>query len=345
MGSDFSDSEKSDFNPSKYRTMDELKEALGDVNLNVETDIEIITKLVSQFKEATEKDKETILDDLEYYVHQYDNALLFVDLGGLQNTIIPSLNSSSTSLRRLSCLLLSGASQSNPKFQIAAFEHGLVETLLRMTVLDQDPEVSTKSFSAMSAVIRNFPEAQNSLLRQGGLGVLIKIFDHEHNVYEKLKIKVLTMINDLLIERDDAAKMNDEASVKRRSQYNDIDKKFSIEAQILAHGWCQVFSKILILPERDDSTAVGEEVPLKIEHDIIEKLIGAMETILSKCSHPEYSQQDNLHYKLTLLHSHYQTLSDREKEEVDSDLYFSGILTSIERVLHLFVRSDLHTEL
>merc|ERR1712126_519166 len=51
----------------------------------------------------------------------------------------------------------------------------------------------------------------------------------EQNIYEKLKIKVLTMINDLLIERDDAAKMNDEASVKRRSQYNDIDKKFSIE--------------------------------------------------------------------------------------------------------------------
>ena len=121
---------------------------------------------------------------------------------------------------------------------------------MRMTVLDQDPEVSTKAFSAMSAIIRNFPEAQNTLLRQGGLGVLIKIFEYENNVYEKLKIKILTMINDLLIERDNSAKMTDEASMKRRSQYNEIDKKFSIQAQILEHGWCQVFSKILILPER-----------------------------------------------------------------------------------------------
>ena len=248
--SDESNADKSEFDPSTFRTMEELKEALGAINLEVETDIEIVSKLVKEFQEATENDKTTILDDLEYYVHQYDNALLFVDLGGLQKIIIPSLNSSNISHRKYSCLLLSGAAQSNPKFQIAALEHGLVETLLRMTVLDQDPEVSTKAFSAMSAIIRNFPEAQNSLLRQGGLGVLIKIFENENSVYEKLKIKILTMINDLLIERDNSAQMTDETSIKRKFQYNDVDSKFSIEAQIIEHGWCHVFSKMLILPER-----------------------------------------------------------------------------------------------
>ena len=35
----------------------------------------------------------TILEDLEYYVHQYDNALLFADLGGVKDIVTPSLNS------------------------------------------------------------------------------------------------------------------------------------------------------------------------------------------------------------------------------------------------------------
>ena len=70
-----------------------------------------------------------------------------------------------------------------------------------------------------------------------------------------------------------------------------------------------------------------------------------MESILSKCSHHGIIKQEYLQHKLSYLHSHYQTLSDKEKEEDDSDLYFSAILTSIERVLNLFDGSILHTEL
>ena len=66
----------------------------------------------------------------------------------------------------------SGAAQSNPKFQISSLEQGYVETLLKITALDPEADVSTKSFSALSAIIRDFPQAQNSLLRQGGLGGL-----------------------------------------------------------------------------------------------------------------------------------------------------------------------------
>ena len=80
--------------PDKFRSMAELKEALGDVQLNVETDVELITKLVSQFRVIRDDDdRVTILEDLEYYVHQYDNALLFADLGGVKDIVTPSLNS------------------------------------------------------------------------------------------------------------------------------------------------------------------------------------------------------------------------------------------------------------
>ena len=243
---------KTEFDPEKFRSMDELKEALGDVQMNMKTDMELLTKLVKEFKESTDDvDKVTILEDLEYYVHQYDNALLFVDMGGLQHVITPSLNSSNAQMRLTSCLLLSGAAQSNPKFQISALEAGLAETLLRMTTLDRDPSVSTKAFSALSAIIRNFPEAQNTLLRQGGLGVLVKLFNNEEKSYEKLKIKILTLISDLLIERETVSDSEDETSIRRKSQYEDIDEKFSLNSQIREHGWCSVFSKTLVLPRND----------------------------------------------------------------------------------------------
>ena len=97
----------SEFDPSKFRSMEELKEALGEVELNMETDIEIIKKLVESFKQTSDNaDKATILEDLEYYLHQYDNALLFVDMGGLKDIITPSLNSSDDVIRKQSCLIL-----------------------------------------------------------------------------------------------------------------------------------------------------------------------------------------------------------------------------------------------
>ena len=100
---------KTEFDPDKFRSMQELKDALGDVQMNMKTDLELLTKLINEFKESIDDvDKVTILEDLEYYVHQYDNALLFVDMGGLKDIIIPSLNSSNPQIRLHCCLLLSG---------------------------------------------------------------------------------------------------------------------------------------------------------------------------------------------------------------------------------------------
>ena len=44
-----------DTDPSRFRTMDELKEALGEVQLNMETDLEVLTQLVDQFRQTAEE--------------------------------------------------------------------------------------------------------------------------------------------------------------------------------------------------------------------------------------------------------------------------------------------------
>lgn len=48
----------------------------------METDIEILTKLLDQYsKVKSDKERLVILEDLEYLVHQFDNAISFIDMG------------------------------------------------------------------------------------------------------------------------------------------------------------------------------------------------------------------------------------------------------------------------
>ncbi len=64
-------------NPNIFRSYEELKDQLKDVELNLQTDAEIIKQLISNFNSSTSKtQKLEILNDLEYYVHKVKINLL-----------------------------------------------------------------------------------------------------------------------------------------------------------------------------------------------------------------------------------------------------------------------------
>lgn len=68
----------------KFRSYKELKKDFDELNLAVETDLEILTRLVDQYRTSySDDDRVRILEDLEYLVHQFDNAISFVDMGKL----------------------------------------------------------------------------------------------------------------------------------------------------------------------------------------------------------------------------------------------------------------------
>ena len=108
-------------------------------------------------------------------------------------------------------------------------------------MLDSSPRLAASAFTALSAVLRNFPQAQNKFLGQGGLGLLVKLFEKEGKPHEKLKIKILTLISDLLVERESALLSTDE----------DYYYAEDLEAQLQKFGFCQVFNQVLILPKND----------------------------------------------------------------------------------------------
>ena len=63
----------------------------------------------------------TILEDLEYYMHQIDNARDFVSLNGLTKIILPALQSldKSEELVAKSAILLGSSAQANDIVQVS----------------------------------------------------------------------------------------------------------------------------------------------------------------------------------------------------------------------------------
>ena len=118
---------------SKFRSMDELKQDFKELEVKVESDANEMIKLIQGFVEAENDEKKIeIVQTLEFYVHQVDNAVDFLTVGGLEQILVPSLNSSSTQLQEMAGFLIGSSAQSNPRVQIAFLEAGFINTLLRM---------------------------------------------------------------------------------------------------------------------------------------------------------------------------------------------------------------------
>ncbi|XP_009067645.1 PREDICTED: nucleotide exchange factor SIL1-like, partial [Acanthisitta chloris] len=94
----------------KFRPIEQLKEEFEKLNMKVETDYEIMVKLISKFNSSasTLDEKVAALYDLEYYVHQVDNAKDFLSMGGLQ-LVIDGLNSTEATLKEHAAFVLGAA--------------------------------------------------------------------------------------------------------------------------------------------------------------------------------------------------------------------------------------------
>jgi len=89
---------------------------------------------------------------------------------------------------------------SNPAVQIAAIESGALQQLIRL--LSTEPCVTFRSrlLAATSSLVRHFPFAQRKFLELGGLQTLTNLLAQQAES-EKLSIKAVTLISDLLAER------------------------------------------------------------------------------------------------------------------------------------------------
>ena len=94
---------------------------------------------------------------------------------------------------------------------------------------------------------------------------MVGLFQREGKAHEKLKIKILTLINDLLVERELTLISTDESSLQRKEQYSAED----LEAQLENFGFCQVFNQVLILPKNDRQAKRLEIIGFPFEFTIV----------------------------------------------------------------------------
>ncbi|CAF4001022.1 unnamed protein product [Rotaria magnacalcarata] len=204
----------------RFRSYDELKKEFESLNMKIQTDQEILVTLIDQLNKTDNDDNtKTILTDLEYYLHQYDNAVLFADMNGL-DLLVALLNSTNTDaeIRKLTSLALGAAFQGNPKVQLKALQSDCIQHLLHLLNIESDDNIILRLLFALSTLLRNFPPAQKTFLEHGGAELMIKMFD----LNNKIAVRTITLMNDLITEKK---KMKKKAQRATSNVFSMFDQK------------------------------------------------------------------------------------------------------------------------
>lgn len=191
---------------------------------------------------------------------------------------------------------IGSACQSNPRVQLAALETGSLPRLIRLVAFDSTIEVRSRAIYAISSIIRHFPEAQKAFLHHGGISAFAQIFLTDSADFQKLQLKVVTLLSDLIKEKNIVQQMykvtgegvccyfylveslmvflyfsnvesRSEAQkhIDKRQQYDDIN----VEKVLVEQGFCTFLPRLL-------STDANE-------HDVVEKVIQAMLLVSQHC--------------------------------------------------------------
>uniref|UniRef100_J3S0Y3 Nucleotide exchange factor SIL1 n=1 Tax=Crotalus adamanteus TaxID=8729 RepID=J3S0Y3_CROAD len=295
----------------RFRPIEKLKEEFRELNLQMETDLEIMLKLINKFNnsDSTLEEKITALFDLEYYVHQVDNAKDLLSLGGLQ-LLINGLNSSEPLMKEYASFVLGAALSSNPRVQVAAIQGGALQKLLVILATDQSLAVKKKALFALSSMLRHFPYAQQQFLKLGGLQVLRNLCTEKG--MEILYIRTVTLLYDLVVEKQLLKNGGNEGEAPERTQqYGQVN----LMPALVEQGWCTIISNLLRMPE----------------HDSREKVLKTVHILLTFCK-DTYAGDPILSRVLSLLRQEYEELAEEERKEGDEDGYFKELLHSVNSI-------------
>ncbi|XP_076994717.1 nucleotide exchange factor SIL1 isoform X1 [Tamandua tetradactyla] len=297
-----------------FRPIEELKKDFDELNVVIETDMQIMVRLINKFNSSSSSLEEKIaaLFDLEYYVHQMDNAQDLLSFGGLQ-VVINGLNSTEPLVKEYAAFVLGAAFSSNPKVQVEAIEGGALQKLLVILATEQPLAAKKKVLFALCSLLRHFPYAQQQFLKLGGLQVLRSLVQEKGT--EVLAVRVVTLLYDLVTEKmfaEEEAVLTQETSPEKLQQYRQVHLLPGLREQ----GWCEITARLLALPE----------------HDAREKVLQTLGAFLVTCR-DHYRQNLQLSGTLASLQAEYQALAALELQDGEDEGYFRELLGSINSLL------------
>ncbi|KAI2656921.1 Nucleotide exchange factor SIL1 [Labeo rohita] len=169
---------------AKYRPIEELKKDMEALDMLVETDVQVMRRLLNQFNNtnSTTEEKVTALLDLEYLVHQVDNAQNLVSMGGMQ-LLINALNNTDIRLQE---------SAANPSVQVVAIEGGALQKLL--TLLATQRPITLGGVQVLSELFQTpGTESLRELISQVGMDV-IPDSSHQERLRQYAEISLLPIL-------------------------------------------------------------------------------------------------------------------------------------------------------
>ncbi|XP_056455837.1 nucleotide exchange factor SIL1 isoform X5 [Gadus chalcogrammus] len=312
---------------NKFRSIEDLRKDLATLNLLVETDFQVIKRLLDQLNRTSSTEQRLqILLELEYLVHQVDNAQTLCSMGGLQ-LLLGGLNSSDFRLQDRSAFVLGSALASNPTVQVEAMERGGLQKLLTLLGTQRPLSVKKKALFALASLLRHFPFAQSHFLSHGGLQVLSEVFREDQG--GSVRVRIVTLLYDLITEEELHSKVSTDESPDRlgpRSKGSldphskgspdqcskgslDQCSKGSLRAGLQEGRWCS------LVPELLDSA----------EHDWREKGLQTMLAMVPVCL-DQYRRHGSLPVSLGSLKAQYRDLVHQEQALGDDEGYFREIL-------------------
>lgn len=345
----------------KFKSYEKLKEEFEKLQVKVKSDYEILVGLIENFKKfnvrmkhasnissdwSRDEDILTILIDLEYLVHQYNNAQDFARLNGFSDVVYKSLNSSNSEIRSEALKLLGSATQSNPNVQIAALKSGSINLLIKILTFDDDINVRSRSLFALSCLVRRFPAAQQKLIADGGLTAFAKVFDEEKQDLLKLQIKIITLIHDLLFERKDVKMsiLNEESRHQTDSEVESLREKLrqyekmNLEQKLVEQEWCSRISEWFLKQNYVKEFNLNANLGLALENinfdnqGVIEEVVDTL-YILSDICKTQFQSDIDLVSLLFTLRDVYSELALQEAKIPGDTNQFYGSLSNILKML------------
>ena len=199
------------------KEMEEVFEVLG---LKMRSEVEIMAQHVGILADESSSDDDRLhaLNELEYYVHQIDNARDLNIIGGLV-LVVRCLNDSNVEIRRASAVVLGSAAQSNVRVQSECLAYQTLRLLLERLRVEADETTRKRVMFAVSSAVRQYQPAQEELLKLGGVDVLTRVLDSnecgQHVSCQKLSLKALTLVTDLLVEHSQMGVLTAKTKITR----------------------------------------------------------------------------------------------------------------------------------
>lgn len=285
----------------RFESLGSLKEKLADLKGEFKSDAELITNLFEAYKNATEskepkKEFIRLLDDFSYLVHQIDNALWFIDAGGLEQVILPMLVNQTDPLIRTNALRVLGTlTQNNPKAKVEVFEKNFASYIAKVIInFETNQELSSGLF-AFGSLLRRFPAAQREILEKYGVKALTSVLEKE-KVEMRNIAKSLTILSDLYLESQETTPID-------------------LESVLLKNKLCESVANVIIVRRQE------------LNDDVVEFFLPALKTFEKLCGPVWFVNADLRHALLTLSSDLLRTQKEFSRElaekifEIVQDFY------------------------